>query len=188
MATESGQHSFIVGDTALDVTLPDHTGKLVQLASLWAEQPLIALFLRHFGCPHCREQVLHFQADQERLRELGYGIVLIGLGTPERAAAFRAELNIDFTVLCDPDRTAYKAYSLLRVNPFREVRPSTVTRYIGAMVMTRAPVISFDQDMIQLGGTFLIAPGGAIRYAHRAQRVSDNPIIADIQRDQEQAA
>lgn len=188
METIREQSELNVGDTAINVTLSDHAGRTMQLASFWEAQPVVALFLRHFGCPHCREQVLHFQADQERLRELGFVVLLLGLGTPERAAAFRADLSIDFPVLCDPDRTAYHAYDLLRVNPFREVRPSTVTRYIGAMVMTRAPGISFDQDMIQLGGTFLIAPGGAIRYAHRAQRVSDNPTLADMQRELSLAA
>ena len=38
-----------VGDSAPDLTLPDHTGEDVRLGGLWAERPLVLLFLRHLG-------------------------------------------------------------------------------------------------------------------------------------------
>ncbi len=40
---------FRVGDAAPDATLPDHAGRPVQLSHVWARQPLVLLFLRHFG-------------------------------------------------------------------------------------------------------------------------------------------
>ncbi len=38
-----------VGQTAPDLTLPDDQGQSVQLSDLWAKQPLVLLFVRHFG-------------------------------------------------------------------------------------------------------------------------------------------
>ena len=32
-----------------EITLPDHTGRDVQLSSLWAEGPAVLVFLRHYG-------------------------------------------------------------------------------------------------------------------------------------------
>lgn len=37
------------GDPAPDLALIDGQRASVQLASLWAEQPLVLVFLRHFG-------------------------------------------------------------------------------------------------------------------------------------------
>ena len=31
------------------ITLPDVDGKLIQLGSLWADQPAVVVFLRHWG-------------------------------------------------------------------------------------------------------------------------------------------
>jgi peroxiredoxin len=38
-----------VEDPAPDVTVADHTGQPVRLAELWSRQPLVLLFIRHFG-------------------------------------------------------------------------------------------------------------------------------------------
>jgi hypothetical protein len=35
--------------TLSDVTLSDHTGAAVRLGDLWRDQPVVLVFLRHFG-------------------------------------------------------------------------------------------------------------------------------------------
>ncbi len=39
----------VVGGQAPDATLPDQDGVLVTFAALWARQPTVFVFLRHFG-------------------------------------------------------------------------------------------------------------------------------------------
>jgi peroxiredoxin len=172
---DAEQHIAQVGDAAPDCTLLDDTGQETTLASFWQNGDLVVLFLRHFNCPHCREQVRMFQATDALLAARGLRLVLVGLGTPERAATFRREMQVAGTLLCDPDKASYRAYHLLRLNPFREIRVSTVRRYVAALAATRAPGVSLGQDMVQLGGTFGIASTGIVRYAYRAERISDNP-------------
>ena len=39
----------VVGALAPDVTLPDQDGVAVAFSALWARQPTVFVFLRHFG-------------------------------------------------------------------------------------------------------------------------------------------
>lgn len=38
-----------VANAAPDLTLLDHTGRLIRLGEIWARQPVVLLFLRHLG-------------------------------------------------------------------------------------------------------------------------------------------
>ncbi len=38
-----------VGEQAPDVTLKDETGAEVQLSDYWRKQPLLLVYIRHFG-------------------------------------------------------------------------------------------------------------------------------------------
>jgi peroxiredoxin len=40
---------LVVGDDAPDLSLSDHEGHVIALASLWKSQPRVLLFVRHFG-------------------------------------------------------------------------------------------------------------------------------------------
>jgi peroxiredoxin len=37
------------GDAAPDLSLPDYQGHPVMLSEFWLKQPIVLLFLRHFG-------------------------------------------------------------------------------------------------------------------------------------------
>jgi len=39
----------VIGGLAPDVTLPDQDGAPVAFSALWARQPTVFVFLRHFG-------------------------------------------------------------------------------------------------------------------------------------------
>ena len=45
-------------------------------------------------------------------RAAGLNPVIIGLGDPDRAAAYRVAQDLRAPVLCDPDATAYRAYGI----------------------------------------------------------------------------
>lgn len=40
---------FKVGEAAPDATLLDESGQPVTLSSLWAQQPILLAFVRHYG-------------------------------------------------------------------------------------------------------------------------------------------
>ena len=48
-----------VGDAFPDLTLESVDGT-VRLSERWAVGPLVVAFMRHFGCPFCREHLILF--------------------------------------------------------------------------------------------------------------------------------
>lgn len=167
--------SMSVGKGAPEATLRDQDGNEVALSSLWQTQPTLLVFLRHFGCPHCRGHAIQLRQNAAKYRAAGGQIVLVGLGEPEKAASFRRDLDLPFTVLCDPDKSTYRAYGLTRrMNLLREVAsPAGVAQYAGDIA--RYGIALTEQDMFQLGGVFVIDRAGILRFTYTAMRAADFP-------------
>lgn len=127
---------------------------------------------------------MELRNDFDRFNSAGVQIVAIGQGSAARARQFRADMELPFPLLADPRRNAYRAYGLLSMELRREASLTGFVRGLQASAkygMAR----STDQDMLQLGGVFVIDADGVVRYAHRAQRASDNPphdaVLAAVQ-------
>ncbi len=112
--------------------------------------------------------------EYDRYTAAGLEIVAIGMGSPRRTAAFRRELRLPFPILADPRRASYSAYGLLKMSLRREASIASamhfarnVARHGGA----REP----DQNMLQLGGIFVVDPQGIVRYAFRSARAHEYP-------------
>ena len=118
-----------VHDQAPDVFLLDAAAHRASLSTYWQEEPAVVVFLRYFGCPFCQAQVVQLRDQRERFDEAGAGIVLIGQGAPADAAAFTERMRAPFDCLVDPDRSAYRAYGLVR---------ATATQFV-AVGSTRQP-------------------------------------------------
>jgi peroxiredoxin len=167
-------NALSVGQGAPDATLQDQDGNEVALSSLWQTHPTLLVFLRHFGCPHCRAHATQLRHDHARYRAAGAQIALVGLGEPEKAAAFQRELNLPFTILCDPDKSVYRRYGLTRrMNLIRELSPAGVASY--ANDIARYGFALTEQDMFQLGGVFVIDRAGVLHYTFTAIRSADFP-------------
>jgi peroxiredoxin len=161
-----------VGDAAPNITLKDSTGSEIQLNTLWETTPTVIVFLRHFGWPHCRAQAAQLRREKNRFDDIGYTVILVGLGSPEQAARFKQSYNLPFTVLCDPQKVAYKAYGLFHMNPFREITPDSRQKQQERREEFGGE-FSPDQDMLQLGGAFAIDTTGTLRFVHRNLRMAD---------------
>jgi peroxiredoxin len=119
--------------------------------------------------------------DQQRYHDADLQIVLIGLGTPEKARQFRQDLNLPFTVLCDPEKRSYRAFGLTRrLNLLRELHPQSAARLVAAMRQHGGAATG--QDMLQLGGVFVVDRAGIVRFAFTALRMADQPALEDVLR------
>ena len=114
--------------------------------------------------------------EQSRLDAAGLRVVLVGMGTPEDARAFRIGMRLPFQVLSDPDRSAYRRYGLLKIDRQRRRGFREAWKLLAA-IAHHGGAISRNQDMAQLGGVFVIGRDDIVRYAHRAVVTSDNPPV-----------
>ena len=92
-----------VGEPMPDFILPDRDGRLVALAALVRNGPVVLSFNRGHWCPYCQLALRALAAAHDDVRRLGGEIVSI---VPERARFSRkmtADYNLPFPVLSDVD-------------------------------------------------------------------------------------
>jgi hypothetical protein len=113
------------------------------------------------------------------IRERGAELVLVGNGTVEQARAF-FELagGVVGRVVVDPQLVGYRAAQLRR-DLFYGARPATVCRFAGAWRRGFRPR-GVAGDPLQLGGAFVIARGGEVRYSFVARSLGHHPRRRDL--------
>lgn len=170
-----------LGDPAPDVPIQTLNGNPVDLSILWegADRGLALVFLRHYGCPFCREHAREIDSQSGTLRGAGLSVALIGCGTGEEARAFREELGLNTPVFNNPDRSAYAAYGLHSASPGSLLHPRVIAG--GVRAATRGFLPRRAQgDPLQLQGQFLIGRDGIIAAAFRPSVMSDIPSTSDL--------
>jgi AhpC/TSA antioxidant enzyme len=156
----------------------DPDGRPVRMGTLWADRTAVLMFVRHFGCLFCRQQIADIRPFLDRIRACGAELVVIGPGSIEEARVFRDEQRGDFPLLTDPDRQAYRAL---------EMRHG-LGSILGLPVLMRslnALKAGFRQsrvagDPLQQGGVVVIAPGGVERLRIISRHAGDHPTPAQI--------
>jgi len=155
----------------------DPDGRETRLGQLWAERTAVLVFLRHFGCLFCRQQVDELRQLRAPLQSLGAEVILIGQGTVEQAREFRDEAH-PFRVFTDPTRQAYCAMQM------RQGRRSVLTMGVLRHGLN-AWRLGFRQsrvagDPFQQGGVVIIAPTGLERYRFISREAGDHPRPVEI--------
>ena len=171
-------HLLSVGDAAPDVTLTDPRGEPLALASLWSGHPALIVFVRHFGCPLCREQLLGIAGEFGRFEQAGAQIAAVGMGTPEEAGSLQRKLKLPFDVLSDPDRKAYRAYGLERGSFWQVSGPGVWAA--GAKALLRGGIGIPRGDVFQLSGEFVVDSAGIVRLAHRPRNSADHAGVEEL--------
>lgn len=109
---------FQVGQRFPDLSLPDHTGRVVAFSELAAPdaftrrvgfetgQPLIVVFYRGFFCPRDRMQLSQLVSFYPEVVLNQVSLVAISVDAPLVTAAYRAGLGAAFPFLSDQERTA----------------------------------------------------------------------------------
>jgi peroxiredoxin len=115
----------------------------------------------------------------EEFKAKGAEIVAIGTGDARYAQAFIDEEEIPFPVLLDEDGDAADAASVKKGRVMDLVGPRTVA---GALKATAAGHRQHKtgKRSTQLGATFVIGPGDAVRYEHLDGDVSDHAPVEDV--------
>ena len=112
---------------------------------------------------------------------LGAGVVAVSLGRPEQLAAYRRTTPWPFPVVCDPERAAYRLFGLERTRWRTFFRPGILVRYLRLMTRGwRLRAANAGEDLLQLGGDFVIDRGRRLVYAYRSAEPTDRPPVAAL--------
>jgi peroxiredoxin len=162
-----------------DISLPDQDGTEHRLGDLWADRPVIVVFLRHFGCHNCRDHAVQLRDRYDELQTQGVELVAIGTGDQRYAGAFVRDERIPYLVLVDDHAEAALAASVKFASWYRLLHPSSWKASIEAW-QRGARIHKAGKRVTQLGATFVIGPGDNVRYSHVDADSVDHAPVADI--------
>lgn len=170
------------GTGAPDLVLADHTGKDRSLSEFWADQVVLLMFWRHFGCSCGVDRASRLLDEYEAYQEVGMMPVIIAQGEPARAAVYRDQNDLPCPVLCDPEHRAYRSFGVgqwpvERVLFDAPVEFWTHPRDLGASFQEsrrmegRPPV----DDPWRASAEFVIGSDGLVRLAYLYQSCENYP-------------
>jgi hypothetical protein len=121
------------------------------------------------------------QEHYEAIRQLGGEVLVVSFAQPKMAALYEREQALPFPLVTDPSLTAYHAFGLERTTWRGILRGPVVWRYLRLMLRGWTPRLSNKgEDVLQLGGDFVLDPHRRLVYIHRSAEPTDRPPVAAL--------
>lgn len=138
-------------------------------------RPLLLVFLRHRGCPFCRETLADLKKQRHEIERTGFQIVLVQMDPDQAAHEFLYKYGLsDLPRISDEKKTLYRAFGLRRGELWNLVGPPVWWRGIKAIVLEANGIGLLYSDPFQMPGVFAVYQGQVVRsFMHR--RASDRP-------------
>jgi peroxiredoxin len=159
----------------------DAAGGAHRLGEAWAGAPAVVVFLRHFGCIGCSEQVTELAPRLRELAELGVKTVLIGNGAADFITGFierHALSDKPVSLFTDPSLNSFRAAGLLR-SWWRAAGPRAlidIARALGRGHRGHAR----EGDTAQQGGALVVGGDGRVALHHVNRSLGDHAAAADL--------
>jgi hypothetical protein len=108
-------------------------------------------------------------------------VLVVVQAVPAQLATWLARNPQPFPVVSDPGRTAYQSFGLGRVGWLHFFRPAVLWGYLrllsrGGRVRKPYP----GEDLLQLGGDFLLDHRRRVVFAHPSRSATDRPTMDDV--------
>lgn len=119
----------------------------------------------------------------EEIRRLGGEVLVVSFAQPAFLALYERDQALPFVLVADPSLTAYHALGLERATWRELLRAGVLWRYLRLMLRGWAPQRgNKGEDVLQLGGDFVLDQQRRLVYAHRSAEPTDRPPIAELLR------
>jgi peroxiredoxin len=149
-----------VGAALPALTLPDATGKPMDLKALNATGPLVIVFYRGGWCPYCNLELREWQRLLPQLGELGATLVAISPQTPDNSLSTAEKNELAFPVLSDSSLAAARAFGIAFT-----LSPELVALY--SQVGNDLPTLNGNgQWVLPIPATYLVDATGHVSLAH----------------------
>lgn len=120
-------------------------------------------------------------AARERFAALGCSVLVVSQAKPEVLSLYLARQSWHVPVVCDPDRSAYAAFGLERTDWLTFFRPRVLWGYLRGMLRgyrVRRPYSG--EDVLQLGGDFILNPRREVAFAYASADPTDRPTVEQL--------
>lgn len=110
------------------------------------------------------------------IKGLGAEVLVVSFTPPERVAAYLAKYFLPFPVVSDPTLAGYRRFGLERTTVGALLRPGVIWRFVRRIFqgwLPRKP--GAGEDVLQLGGDFVLDARQRLVYAHPSREPTDRP-------------
>lgn len=127
--------------------------------------------------------------EKERVDEIGGRVVLVAHATlAELRAKLMRDLDVPYPILLDHDKTAYRRWCLGCTSWRESVLSLSLTwRYL-KLIARGQRFLGFAEDMLQLGGDFVVDSQGRIAFAYPMQNNGDRAPVSRLMEEMSQAS
>jgi peroxiredoxin len=168
-----------------DRLLLKHTSQQgFSLYELSALRPTLTVFLRHAGCPFCREALEDLSTLRPAIERRGVGLAFVHMSSEPEAEKFFAEYGLaDVPRFSDPSGGLYRAFALRRAEWREILGPRVWTRGFRAALLKGHGLGLPEGDALRMPGVFLLSEGTVVaqhRHASPAERPDYLDLLADL--------
>lgn len=153
-----------------------YTDNDIDIVDLSHQQPILLIFLRHFGCTFCREALAEISQIQDSIKAIGVKMVFVHMTDRDTAEAFFKKFNLPADAhVSDPKCMLYQHFGLVK-GTFRQLFGLSVMMrgFKAGMVEGHGHGFKYIGDAFQMPGIFIIKDG-EIRDSYIHQLASDRP-------------
>jgi hypothetical protein len=166
-------------DRLSKLPIQDEAGRTLSFGDLWAEQNVLVVFVRHFGCIFCRQQLIELREIIPEIVREGSKVVVIGNGTSNFIRGFKEAIDQpSLSVYCDPTLATYEAADLNRGH-LATLDPRWAASGLKAFASGYRQGET-QGDVFQLGGVLLFARGGELLFRQTSRFAGDHATPAEI--------
>lgn len=120
-------------------------------------------------------------ANIDRFRAANVSVLAVSQAKPAVLAMFLRHSPQPFSVVCDPERIAYRAFGLERTSWLSFLNPVTLWQYLTLVVRGGKVRVPYKgEDVLQLGGDFILDRTGKVVFEYRSRTATDRPTIAAL--------
>jgi peroxiredoxin len=115
------------------------------------------------------------------IEQLGGQVLAVSFTPAAKARPFLEKHPLSVTVLCDPNREAYRAFELGQTSWLRILNPLVLIKFLGIMLRGWLPFRPDQgEDLMQLGGDFVLDAQRRLVYSYRSADPADRPSAGEL--------
>lgn len=145
------------------------TNKGNNLYSKSYDQPILLVFLRHFGCTFCRETLVDLSSKQHEILKNGTKIVLVHMVSETEASEIIEKYGLgNIEHISDQEQLLYKSFQLRRGTIKQLLGLRVILKGIKVNYLKKVGIGAAQGDIYQMPGVFLLQKGKITKqYIHR---------------------
>ena len=140
-----------------------------------SDQPVLLVFLRHFGCVFCKETLSTLKREHKLIEKLGTKLVIVHMSDESNAANALAKYGLEnISRVSDTQLKLYKQFGLEKGEMKQLINIKGVLRMFDLLLFKGIRQGKSDGDVMQMPGAFLVQ-NGQIKNAFKHETAADSP-------------